>query len=149
MAIPFWVRIYVICFLSETYGKHLAAVIEWNLHSQIKYQYWECTIWKSDSLLSVTKSVTEKIDRENLDHTSQMINGLLSLRAIPLEIWIWRRIWKKKKKECGPWNWAEFLPMGMSKISRFSTCNSVVLGAEAKLARLLRISVHNIFTYWR
>ncbi len=57
MAIPFWVRIYVICFLSEMYsimigsppvilsrnGKPIAAVIEWNFHSQIKYQYWECT----------------------------------------------------------------------------------------------------------
>ncbi len=36
MAIPSWVRIYVI-----------AAVLEWNLHSQIKYWYWECIgLWK-------------------------------------------------------------------------------------------------------
>ncbi len=25
-------------------GKPIAAVIEWNLHSQIKYQYWECRL---------------------------------------------------------------------------------------------------------
>ena len=58
MAIPFWVRIYAICFLSEMYflfsftindwitTSNLVMenplqhwVIEWNLHSQIKYQY--------------------------------------------------------------------------------------------------------------
>ncbi len=35
-----------ICDLLPRNGKPLAAVIEWNLHSQIKYQYWECSKYR-------------------------------------------------------------------------------------------------------
>ncbi len=65
MAFPFWVRINLICFLTEMHfpfsftinavvslylhqilsenGKPLAATSEWNFHFQMKYPYWECT----------------------------------------------------------------------------------------------------------